>query len=127
MSIAKIIFDGRFIKDPEQRSYGEKTLCSFTVASDVGWGDSKRTLFFNCTAFGKTGEAIMKFFHKGDGIFITGTPTQNKKDDKVYHGVVVNEWSFGPKKLSGEQTYGTESPVSDDVNDSPFDDTEIPF
>lgn len=123
MSIAKIIFDGRFIKDPEQRSYGEKTLCSFVVASDVGWGDSKRTLFFNCTAFGKIGEAIMKFFHKGDGIFITGTPTQNKKDDKVYHGVMVNEWSFGPKK----QVDTGRSEPGDDVNDSPFDDTEIPF
>lgn len=123
MSIAKIIFDGRFIKDPESRSYGESSLATFTIVADTGWGDKKRSLFFNCTAFGKTGEAIVRFFKKGDSIFIAGTPTQNKKDDKVYHGVIVNEWSFGAKK----RTDADGGSHDNDVNDSPFDDSEIPF
>lgn len=123
MSIVKLIADGRLIKDPVSRSYGESSLATFTIACDTGWGDKKKTLFFNCTAFGKTGEAIVKFLKKGDSIFIAGTPTQNKKDDKVYHGVIVNEWSFGAKK----RTNADGGSHDNDVNDSPFSDDDIPF
>ncbi|MGY1465500.1 single-stranded DNA-binding protein (plasmid) [Bacillus toyonensis] len=42
-----ITITGRLTRDPESNTYGEKTVCRFTVAVDDGYGDKKTTDFFN--------------------------------------------------------------------------------
>ena len=92
--ILTITLSGRLTKDPELRTHNEKSFTTFSIACTSGYGDRAKTLFFNCTA---SGDAISKFFKKGDQIFITGEPTQNKKDKEVYHGVRVTGFTFGQK------------------------------
>ena len=127
MSLVKYIFEGRLTADPELRTYGadNNSLVNINVASDIGFGDNKKTVYHRCTAFKKTADAINNNFKQGDQIFIVGSPTQNKKDDKVYYGVNIEEWSFGSKK-SGASTGKTE-PKGDAPDKNPFDDSEIPF
>jgi len=125
MSLVLYIFEGRLTKDPEKRTYGadNKTLATIDVASDVGYGDNKKTVYHRCTAFGKSAEAIINHLHKGDQIFIQGSPTQNKgTDGKVYHGVIINEWSFGSKKSGAVKSESGSEPEA-----NPFDDESIPF
>lgn len=122
MSIVVLFIEGRITKDPELlQTANDKTLCRVSVACDTGYGDYKSTLYFNCTAWGKTAEAIAQYCHKGDQIFIEGEPTQNKVDDKVYHGVNVKRFSFGAKKGSS----GQQQSSHDDA--PPFSDDDIPF
>lgn len=123
MSIVKYIFEGRLTKDPEVKSYGDnKKMTVFSVASDIGFGDYKRTVFHNCVATGKVGENITKYFSKGDQIIIEGEPSQKKKDDKVYYSVVVNNFSFGQSKSKDNQQQPNHKP-----EDNPFDDDSVPF
>ena len=128
MSLVKIFFEGRLIKDPEERTTTNgKSITTFSVACDTGYGEYKSTLFFNCTAFAASGENIKKYFGKGDQIIIEGVPTQRKdKEGKVWHGVMVNGWSFGAKKKGDENSKGTTPQEEEDYN-NPFSDDDIPF
>lgn len=122
--IISITATGRLTKDPEVRAYGnDKSLTSFSIACTQGFKDNIKTVFLNCSAFGKIGEAIAKYFKKGDGIVILGEFTTNKKDDKVYHGVIVKEFVFGQKHKDSSGTSQPESPQES----NPFSDEEIPF
>lgn len=123
MSLVKYFIEGRLTKDPELRTYGadNNSLVNINVASDIGFGDNKKTVYHQCTAFKKTADAINNNFKKGDQIIIVGTPTQNKKDDKVYHGVNIDEWSFGAKKS------GASKPAESKAEENPFNDEDIPF
>ena len=128
MSVVIYIIDGRLTADPKARSYGDgKTMCQFNLASNIGFGDRQKTVYHNCTAFGKSGEAIMKHFHKGDQIIVQGQPTQNKDSEgKWWYGVTVMDWSFGASKRTGEDAHG-DSDNPNPSGDNPFNDDDIPF
>ena len=55
MNYNKVIIGGHLTRDPELRySANETALCNFGVAVNEERGDTKRTDFFEVTAFGKT-------------------------------------------------------------------------
>jgi single-strand DNA-binding protein len=91
---------GRLSKNPEVRyiSNDNKPVCSFSIALDDGFGNSKKTYFFNCTAWNKTAENVAKYFKKGDLIGITGKLTQRswEKDGKknTVVEILVEGFSF---------------------------------
>lgn len=62
----KVILIGRLGRDPELRvSQSGSSFANFTLATNDGFGDNKRTDWHNVTAFGKTAESICKFLKKG--------------------------------------------------------------
>jgi len=73
-----VVLTGRLTRDPEltytQNNYA---ICNFSIAVNRGKKkDSEEeypAFFFNCFAWGKTGENIQKFFSKGRKILITGS------------------------------------------------------
>ena len=73
---------GRLTRDPELRRTNSGTsVGSFTLACDDGRkgpNGEKQTVFIDCALFGKQAETLMKFFHKGSLIGITGRLTQRK-------------------------------------------------
>lgn len=118
--ILSITLSGRLTKDPELKYHNDKAICTISLACTDGFGDKAKTLFFNCTCWGARGESLNKHNKKGDQIFITGRPTQNKHDDKVYHGVTIDDWVFGQRAGSK-----SDSKSSDDA--PPYDDDDIPY
>lgn len=69
----KIIIIGRLGKDPVSRNTKTgNAMCSFTVAVDSGYGDSKKTDWYSVSAFGKTAENCSKFTRKGSLVCVTG-------------------------------------------------------
>ena len=83
----KFICMGRLVADPELKTLQSgSTVCTFRVAVDrrlKNKDGERETDFFNCTAFGKMGEMIAKWFKKGRMIALDGR-VQNRswKDDK---------------------------------------------
>lgn len=67
---------GRLASEPASRETSTgRTYCTFSFAVDTGVkdaNDQKITDFFNVTAWGKTGETVMKNLNKGDACSITG-------------------------------------------------------
>ena len=91
----RVIFCGRTTKDIEMRySQGENSMAigRFSIAIDSGYGDKKKTNFFNCTIFGKQAEAFEKYVPKGTKVLLECEANQNQYTDK--NGNKVNSVDF---------------------------------
>ena len=77
---------GRLTKNPELRyTKSEKPVASFSIAveRDIPSSSGERqTDFFECVAWGKTGEFISKYFVKGNMIALAGSLVTSKWQDK---------------------------------------------
>jgi single-strand DNA-binding protein len=105
----RLVFVGRLTKEAELK-YSQQGKCytSFSIAVNYGWGDRKETDFINCTIFGNEKEhnaavVLAEQGQKGRQIIVTGRLGQNKKDDKIYTNLIVDDFQFvGPFEKKGE-------------------------
>ena len=110
----KAILIGRLTREPDIRyTQGEQSMAiaRFTLAVNRRYtkGNEQQADFISCVAFGKTGEFIEKYVHKGmklvaEGRIQTGSYT-NKDGVKVYTtDVVVESCEFAEsKKAAGDE------------------------
>ena len=144
----KVILLGRMARDPEVRfTQGNEPMavCRFAVAVDRPYS-SRRTEgdatadFINCVCFGKRGENIGQYFHKGNRIAITGrlqvSNWQDNNGQKRYStDVIVEDFEFCENKGTNNGSSApapTSSPAQPSNNNSEFfhivdDDEELPF
>lgn len=141
----KVILMGRTTRDPEVRyantSNGSTAIANFSLAVDrrfkrEGEPDAD---FFNCTAFGKTGEVIEKHVVKGTKLLITGRVQNNnytnREGQQVYSvQVLVDELEFAESKNaqsgagSGQQQAPAQKPDADGFMQIPDDlPDDLPF
>lgn len=128
MNYIKTILIGRLTDDPELKYTKSGTgMCNFSIASNYykGKDQEKGVSYFSCIAWAKQGEAIAQHFKKGDPIFIDAEPRQerwekdgNKKSKIVFH---IREFQFLKSKSNT-----TEQNNSAPVENSPFNDNDIP-
>ena len=88
----KIVVSGNLTKDIEVRivNVGNDNfpVANITVANEVGYGDKKKAIFFNCNFTGeKRIEALEKYLVKGCKVIVSGTMViENWKDEnEEYH------------------------------------------
>ena len=125
----KVIFCGRTTKDIEMRySQGENSMAigRFSIAIDSGYGDKKKTNFFNCTVFGKQAEAFEKYVPKGTKVLLECEANQNQYTDKNGNKVnsvdyIVKSFEFCESKSNNQQSQSNDRPQS-----SPDDFMKIP-
>jgi single-strand DNA-binding protein len=108
------VLSGRLVKDPEQRTIGDKTLTEFSIAVE---GAGPRNVeegktesgFFNCQAWGGAGDLVKKWFVKGSPITVSGNLVQDRwKDKETNEGrstikFVVNSVEFVPRDYSNQE------------------------
>lgn len=74
---------GRIVADAEVKfTPGGDPLCSFRLASDVGFGERKTTNWFNCQIWGARGEKLAPHLLKGQQITVFGTLTMREWTNK---------------------------------------------
>lgn len=114
----KFVCVARLVRDPEiRRAAGNDamTIARFSIAVNRRFkreGEPEAD-FFNCVAFGKTGDFIEKYFTQGKQIAITGRVENdnytNKDGQKVYGTrILVEECDFCGS--AGESATTTEKP-----------------
>ena len=100
-----IIIHGHLGRDPEVREYKNKNgetgkMVTFSVGVSRDIGDE--TDWFNLTAFGKRGEVIEKFLHKGSEVLIVGSMESRKYEkngeSRTTWGIRVDRFDFCGKK-----------------------------
>lgn len=76
-----ITIAGNITKDAELRylSNGD-AVAGFSVADNQG--KDKPAIFWNCSLFGKRGEALAQYLTKGQSVTVVGTVTERKWTDK---------------------------------------------
>lgn len=115
----KVILIGRLTADPEIRySQGETSTCiaRYRLAVDRRFkreGDEQTADFISCVAFGKAGEFVEKYLHKGTKIAVIGRiQTGSYEKDGVKHyttDVIVEEQEFAESKNSSSGSNDTGS------------------
>lgn len=110
----KVILMGRLTRDPEVRYGGASNtaIAKFSLAVDRRFKrDGEPTAdFFNVTAFGKQGEFVEKYLHKGTKIVLDGEIRNdnytNKEGQKVYgFQIIANSIEFAESK-NASQSFG---------------------
>lgn len=114
----KIILMGRLTRDPEVRYGGAQNTCiaRFSLAVDRRYKREGQPTadFFNCTAFGKTGEFVEKYLKKGIKVVLDGeiqNDNYENKDHKMVYGfnVIANTLEFAESKKAQEAGAGQQA------------------
>ena len=115
---------GRLTRDPEQRQAGQSIVVNFTVASDGSRQDQDAT-FVRVAVWGKRGDFVTKYFHRGDPIFVSGelatsTYTTRGGEDRMQVELNASTVSFVPRppKSGNDQAMVGDDGLSED--DMPF-------
>ncbi|HNR88549.1 MAG TPA: single-stranded DNA-binding protein [Spirochaetota bacterium] len=136
---------GRLTRDPEKRfmpqgsSKAEFAIANNRTHRDKSGALKEQTGFYNCIAWGKVGDVIVKHFRKGDRILIGGRIQQRSwtGDDgrkRFAVEIVVESFNF-IEPFNTERVPGAEAQdiaarypsIMDGVPDGPFGDEGIPF
>lgn len=92
---------GRLGKDAETRQAGNSSVTGFSVAGDTGFGDRKQSHWFNCSLWGKRGEAMQQYLSKGQEVVVIG-----EYSEREYNGKQYKELNVLDVKLMGGQPQG---------------------
>ena len=72
---------GNLTRDPETRiiQKGENggTVCNFTVAASVGYGEYKHVEYVRVAAWNGLGKTCQTYLRKGSKVWVSGTPAVN--------------------------------------------------
>ena len=70
--INSITIQGRLGRVPELKTVGQKSLCTFSIAHDDGWGDSKKGFWITIEAWEKKADFCAKHLKKGQRVTVSG-------------------------------------------------------
>jgi single-strand DNA-binding protein len=109
----------------------QKPIAKGSVAITTGFGDRKKSNFFEFTAFGKRAEALHKYCSKGDPIYLGGRLEQQRwqaqdGSNRQRVTVIIEDFQFLKAKEAGpgEHEY-YDKPTFYEPAQTPDD--EIPF
>lgn len=89
----KILLIGNITKDLDSLRFTSSgtAVTQFTLAVNYGYGDNKKTLFIQCTVFGKSAEACDKYLSKGSQVLVEGRLEEQRweKDGEQKSRMVV--------------------------------------
>ena len=74
-SFASVTLIGHLGRDCDERSMPDGTaVTKFSLATSRKRRDGEVTTWWNCVLFGKRGETLAQYLHKGDPVLIQGEP-----------------------------------------------------
>ena len=71
-------------KDAEYKTTDKSEFCSFSVAVNVGYGDSKTTQWIDVTRWGKGAQGLAGILRKGSRVAVTGEMSLREHGSKTY-------------------------------------------
>jgi single-strand DNA-binding protein len=114
-SVNSVFLIGRLGKATELKTtQAGKAVCTFSIATDSGFGDSKETTWHDIVAWEKTAENCAKFLTKGSSVCVEGRikkETYEKKDGTgkaTSVKIVANRVTFLDTKAKGEREPGSD-------------------
>ena len=118
-------FTGNLVADPEARTTNSgKSVTSFKIAVNEGYGDNKHVEFIPCTAWEKQAELIANYCHKGSKVLVAGRWNTNEWTDKEGNKrytvqLIIREIEFLTPKSEQQDSYSGPSDMGTG-SDTPF-------
>jgi single-strand DNA-binding protein len=111
-SFASATLLGHLARDPETKfSKSGTAITTFSLATSRKDGQgNEHTTWWRCTVFGKRGETVAQYFHKGDPILVQGEPSlreyvANDGTTKTSAEVIVNDFAFVKSRKDADSDY----------------------
>ena len=104
----KLVVAGNVGKDAVlRRTQSQDAVLNFTLAVDNGKdasGNDRPATWYDCSIWGKRGEALERHITKGKKLTLFGRPTARAHEGKAYLGITVDDLTFqGGGNQSGER------------------------
>ena len=137
-SFASVVLIGHLGRDVDTKFLSDGTLvANFSIATSRKRKDGEVTTWWRCVLFGKRGEALAQYLHKGDPVLIQGEPylrsyTANDDTERQSLECDVKEWAFVSSK-GGQSGGGYTAPHQASKPKADFQapdldpDTDFPF
>lgn len=119
-----LVIAGNIGKSAELRSTGNgEKVAGFSVAVDDGFGDKKRTLWFDVSIWGNRAEKLAPMLVKGGKVTVAGDLSTREHDGKTYLTLRASEVTL----QSARQDRDDEPRRNDPPAQRNAIDDEIPF
>ena len=105
---------------------GGDKITGWSVAVEDGFGQNKRTLWFDCSWFGGRGEKVAQYLTKGSKVTVSGDFSTREHDGKTYLQVRVNDVTLQGGKPEGQRDDRQQDQRAPAGRAADMDD-EIPF
>ena len=103
----RIMLIGRLGKDPVLKtSKNNKPYTQFSMVTETGFKDNKRSDWHNVSAFGHTAEFVCKYLKKGALVYVEGELHYDKYKDKEGNEVKSTTVFAGDVKPLGKREGG---------------------
>ena len=135
MAINNVVLTGRLSRDPEiKQTQSGVSVCNFCIAVDRQYksGEEKICDFINCVAWRGTADFVSKWFHKGDGIGVTGS-IQTRKwvtesgENRYTTEVLCQQVSFLDGKKNAAEAQQTHMEGNQNFSEVTEEDESLPF
>lgn len=119
---------GYLVSDLESREVGDKLVANGAIAISRKYAIDK-TDFINISIWGKSAEYALKYAKKGTMIAIAGELQIEKKNDKIYTRVNVDDFKFWNNKKDDIKEESTLDKTDEEYIKNFFKDTksDLPF
>lgn len=103
MNLNHVTIAGNLATEPESKfTTGGKQVCQMRLANNFKWGETKKTTFITCVAWGKSAEIAEQYLRKGSPVVIEGRLEQNDWETKqgekrTTYQIQVSQLHFFPK------------------------------
>ena len=117
---------GRIAKNAVVKEFSNNKFVSFSVAVDDGFGDKKKTLWFECEYYNTN---VCEHIRGGDPIAVSGEFKVRDYNDKTYFKIKANALQLLGNKKREPNRYAEGDNFSDKNNQEVNEDLddEIPF
>ena len=78
----QVTIAGRVGNAREVKEVAGSSVLNFSVATDVGFGEKKQTIWFDCAIWGKRADSLAPYIVKGTPITVTGEGGEREFDGK---------------------------------------------
>lgn len=87
-----------------------KSVTGFSAAFDSGWGDNKKTVWLDCSAWGDRYEKVAPYLLKGSQIVVAGNVGTHEHEGKTYVTLDVTDVKLCGKPQDGQQHAARQQP-----------------
>lgn len=121
------IISGNAVREPElKRTQSGTSVCTITIANNVGYGENKKTTFCDVVAWGKTAEYASTHIYKGTPVVFSGSFEMREWTDKD-----GNKRKAPQFNATNVDVYGKSKADADEAGQPSFvdvgDDDDLPF
>jgi len=129
--VKTITIAGGITRDAVPRTTQDgENVTSFSVAVSEGFGDKKRSVYFDCSLWGKRGSALSPHLTKGSRVAVSGDLSTREHNGKTYLTIRASEVTLlggGEKREHVNMPPGYEGTAAAEADRGRIPDDEIPF